>query len=293
MRTQAFRSSMRLLLAIGAFALGGCGTVNEPLDDGADAATGDAATSAGPSLALAEVPARIAVGEAVELAFTISDAAGASVAWSMVAGGGSFQPASGTVTLNPAGVARITTQFTAPTVGGDSTHTLMLSGRKVTTAMVTTRVRSLVPYGEHVAFADNGGQTISPNYLFGQSVQIPQDCFLMKLGVISTGGGYNARLALYRDAAGAPTELVAGMTTAEGVGNGAVTFAIPPTAIAAGTYWILINPSSAAPVNQSTSVNSPHAAVPLATTAPLPASLTAVQSLPARKNNLYVLIASY
>lgn len=272
----------------------GCGSVDQRPGDAADDGAADAgfdAAADGPQVVLQEVPLRIAVGDTVSLRFTVMDSPGTEVAWSILAEAERVSPASGLVATSDEGLAQLELSYFAPDVPGDRTLELRLAGSATVTADVVLRIRVLTAYGDHQPYPDNGGQFITADYLFGQQVTIEQDGYLMRLGLVSASAGYRARLALYADVGGVPLDLVAGMEATAPVLVGATAFSIAPISIEAGTYWIMVNPTLSAPIHQSPTDSSPHAAVGLGTSAPLPSTLADIETLSSRRNNLYVLVA--
>jgi hypothetical protein len=127
-----------------------------------------------------------------------------------------------------------TTSMPATTSMPPSTSTTTTSSS--TTSSTTTTLAAGTNYGNDVEFA--AASAHSPGYLLGVPVAIPAPSVLTHLCLIAKAGGANVVLALYAsDASGWPSQLVAS-TAATPVTPGMMQIPVPPTAIAAGTYWI-------------------------------------------------------
>jgi hypothetical protein len=79
----------------------------------------------------------------------------------------------------------------------------------------------------------------APNTVFAQSVAIPASITVTSLGVVGNGSaGADGILALYSDAGGAPSSLLAATGSAAiSLGPNQIPV-ISPVTISAGTYWI-------------------------------------------------------
>jgi hypothetical protein len=97
---------------------------------------------------------------------------------------------------------------------------------------------------------------LNPFNLFAQSVTIPIAITVTSLGVFGNqlAGGMHTAMALYGDASGAPSNIIAATTSlpiVDGANEIPVTF---PVAVAAGTYWIAGEYSAAASICYDDSV---------------------------------------
>src|SRR5262245_56113713 len=91
-------------------------------------------------------------------------------------------------------------------------------------------------YGETVEFPMGSGH--APNYLLGNPVVVSMGGNVTALALISKDSGQMVRLALYTDGGGGPANLVVA-TASTPVSTGTMEIPVAPTAIAAGTYWIM------------------------------------------------------
>ena len=99
-----------------------------------------------------------------------------------------------------------------------------------------TLVAGVVSYGHSVEFA--AASTNWAGYLLGTPLTIPVPSVLTHLCVIAKAAGPNVILTLYSDNAGEPDRLVAA-TPATPMTVGAMEIPVTPTALAAGTYWLM------------------------------------------------------
>jgi hypothetical protein len=72
----------------------------------------------------------------------------------------------------------------------------------------------------------------------GQLVTIPATTMVTGLGMIGNPGGGNAIMALYADAGGMPTLLLAQSEQAT-IGNGVNVLPMSPLSLSAGSYWLM------------------------------------------------------
>ncbi len=85
-------------------------------------------------------------------------------------------------------------------------------------------------------FAGVGGY---PNRLWGFSVEVEQDAWLGSLNFHGVGNGGDIQLALYSDAAGSPSDLLALSEPLDSYSAGPYTLEVDPIALPAGTYWLM------------------------------------------------------
>lgn len=236
------------------------------------------------------IPARIAVSDTVSLTMVIAGPPNSSIGWSVDTGGGSFQPANGSVSTTSGGVGTITLQYTAPVTAGDLAHTLHLAFDSAVNAPFETKVRTLEGAGQLIPFSDNAGVSVPPNFLYGQQVFIPRRVVLMQLGFHSQLAGGTGRLALYTNVAGLPGTLVASSSLVATV-VGPNDHRVPPTIVESGTYWILGNFSEATSVKRDAANSTNLAYQALVTSVGLPAQITGAMSTSNRVLNLYLRFA--
>jgi hypothetical protein len=262
-------------------------------DDAAqlDAAIVGDATPGSPVVEVALIPARVAVNDTVAMILTLHGNPSSTIAWAITTGGGSFAPSSGHTSTTADGFGTITVNYTAPQIAGDLVHMLDMTDVATSHTPFQTKVRDLIPFGQNTPFSDNQGQTIAPNYLYGQMVVLPSDYYVMRVDLISQAGGYKARMAVYTDSAGVPANLVVGSSSLQGTSAGTNEFKVTPALAVAGTYWVMVNSDSAAPINESPTTNNSQAFVPLQTTAELPTEITGATVAAGRIRNFYILVA--
>ena len=90
--------------------------------------------------------------------------------------------------------------------------------------------------GNDVEFADSSNH--SPDYLLGPAIVVPSDMTLTALALIGKAATANVRMALYSDSGGAPDALIV-ETASTPVPVGVLEIPVTPTALPAGTYWIM------------------------------------------------------
>jgi hypothetical protein len=169
-------------------------------------------------------------------------------AWGNAVGGRSvsFTPATGHGTANPssattnsAGLA----QTTWTLAGGAGTKTLNVSGSGLQPnplVVNATATGAAGPTGPAYGYPNDLGGTSShsPNYLLGSLISVPTAGTLTHLSVLGKSSGALVKLALYTDVAGSPGTLVAATGTMT-LAVGANEFAVTPTPLPAGNYWIM------------------------------------------------------
>lgn len=85
---------------------------------------------------------------------------------------------------------------------------------------------------------NNTADPITKNYLMGIKFTVANDGILTSLNLLGRNSGSTAKMALYKDNAGVPGDLVDSTSTST-VTNGVVSFAVTPAPIPAGNYWIM------------------------------------------------------
>lgn len=232
------------------------------------------------------IPLRVGVGESVAVSFSLSGSPNALISWSLTSGGGAFAPASGVVATNGSGLATLATNYTAPSTAGDRAHVLSLDA---TSAPFATQVRALRTIGPATPYPDTQGLAIGANTLAGQAVVLADPVVVMRLGLIAQTGGFQGRMALYRNGASTPTTLVAATNLASITGVPQELPVLTPVAVPAGTYWVMANFDAAAPILRA-STSTSLAFVALTTASGLPDPITASHTTN-RGLNYYVVVA--
>ena len=80
--------------------------------------------------------------------------------------------------------------------------------------------------------------SIGANYILGVSYNCPSSMIITSLNLFGLGTNSQVQMAIYSDNMGVPGNLLAESEIGI-VGNGIVSLSIPPTALAAGDYWIM------------------------------------------------------
>ena len=137
------------------------------------------------------------------------------------------------------GAARSTCgRSTAVTTTSTTSRTTSTSTTTSSTTSTTTTSTLAAggTYGNSVEFPAASVNTA--DYLLGTPLTIPVPSMLTHLCVIAKAGGPDVILALYSDNAGWPDQLVAA-TPATLMTVGPMEIPVTPTALAAGTYWLM------------------------------------------------------
>jgi len=138
-----------------------------------------------------------------------------------------------------------------------TTTTSSSSTTTTSTSSSTTTTLADLTFGNATEFT--GASSHSPGFLLGSPVQIPVAVTVTHLAVIAKAGGSSVLLGLYRQSGGVPTTLVVG-TPPTPLAPGRLEIPVTPTAIAAGTYWLMAMYDTDASVGIDTSVaNAPDA----------------------------------
>jgi len=85
----------------------------------------------------------------------------------------------------------------------------------------------------------NSGDPLYKNYIMGIKFTLANADTLRSLNLIGRNTGAGVKMALYKDVAGLPGDLVVKSTNSGTVTSGAVSLAVTPTVLAAGNYWIM------------------------------------------------------
>jgi len=160
------------------------------------------------------------------------DAATCTAAGGAPGGQGS---ACGMCTSQPPPGAPSTTSTTSTSTTTVTTTTTTTSTATTSTTTTTTLAQGF-NFGNDVEFADASAH--SPDYLLGGSFTLPVQGMLTHLCVIAKSGGPNVILALYSDIGGEPGDLMA-FTAATPMTVGVMEIPTTPTALPAGTYWMM------------------------------------------------------
>lgn len=141
-------------------------------------------------------------------------------------------------------------------------------------------------YGNHVVFSDSSSH--SPNYLLGSRITLPNAATLTHLAVITKGAGPSMKLALYGDASGNPSTLLASTPSTPMV-LGTMEIAVANVFLPAGDYWFM------AVFDQSASIgydmSDPNAVVKymsLTFSQPLPTVFPAPTTYNGQRFNYYI-----
>lgn len=96
------------------------------------------------------------------------------------------------------------------------------------------------PQPEDLGYPDDLGLEVqlSPNFLLGNSLEIPANTVITHLGVLGKAAGPHVQLGLYTDNGGSPDQLVTATGT-EVLAAKQNWFPATPVEITAGTYWLM------------------------------------------------------
>jgi hypothetical protein len=134
----------------------------------------------------------------------------------------------------------------------------------------------------------SGASSHSSGFLLGSAVQIPSAVTVTHLAVIAKAAGANVLLGLYRNAGGVPTTLVVG-TAPTALAPGRIEIPVTPTALTAGTYWLMAMYDTDASVGIDTSVANAAAMYSFRDWSQgLPATVSAPSSLFGERYNYYL-----
>ena len=162
-----------------------------------------------------------------------------------------------------------TTTSTTSTSSSTMDPTTSSTSSSTSTSSTTTTMPSGTDYGYDVEFS--GVADMTPDYLLGIPVVVPQASVLTNLALIAKASGGNVVLGLYAsDGAGLPAQLVAS-TAATPITAGVMEMPVSPTVIPAGTYWIAgVYDTTAVIGEDGSDPKAPAVYVPLAFGQPLP-----------------------
>jgi hypothetical protein len=165
--------------------------------------------------------------------------------------------------------ATTSTSTTTSTSSSTTDPTTSSTSTSTSTSSTTTTTPTGTDYGYDVEFS--GAADMTPGYLLGIPVVVPQASVVTDLALIAKVSGGNVVLGLYTSSgAGLPAQLVAS-TAATPVTAGVMEMPVSPTAIPAGTYWIAgVYDSDASIGVDGSDPKAPAAYVPLAFGQPLP-----------------------
>jgi hypothetical protein len=151
-------------------------------------------------------------------------------------GGVATTPTTSTTSSTSTSTTTSSTTSSTSTSTSSSTSTSTSSSTSTTSTSSTTTTLAGTTYGNATEFP--AASAHSPGYLLGGRLTVPQPSVLTHLGVIAKAGGPQVRMGLYTNGSGGPAQLVATAPPAA-LTVGAVEIPVPPTALAAGTYWVM------------------------------------------------------
>lgn len=191
------------------------------------------------------------------------DAASCAAAGGAAAGEGSVCACMGK------GATTSTSTTTTSTSSSTTDPTTSSTSSSTSTSSTTTTMPTGTDYGYDVEFS--GVADMTPDYLLGIAVVVPQASVVTNLALIAKGSGGNVVLGLYAsNGAGLPEQLVTS-TAATPVTAGVMEMPVSPTLIPPGTYFIAgVYDSDASIGVDGSNPDAPVDYVPLAFGQPLP-----------------------
>lgn len=151
---------------------------------------------------------------------------------------GTYAPALVAVTTDGSGNGSASSTFTAGSMGGTETTSMVAGLGGTESPAVTTMfaIAKVMVDGYETPFSGDGG--FGQNYLLGQQISVPTAGNLVKIGFVSQQAGPNIKIGIYTSAGTAPGTLVA-QAGPVAIVQGTNEISITPVALAAGTYWYM------------------------------------------------------
>ena len=147
--------------------------------------------------------------------------------------------------------------LTAPGDGNTSDESAMISfdgGGAFASLTATVDDQTMITNIGWPTYFDNT-TSVSGGVAIAYKITVPTSTTLARFGVIVGSAGGDAKMALYRDSANAPNQLVTASNAATALTIAGTNYVdVPDLAIGAGTYWIAIRVSPSAAVGESESV---------------------------------------
>jgi hypothetical protein len=193
-----------------------------------------------------------------------------------------------TSTSVPTTSSTSTSSSTSSSSSTSTSSTTSTSSSTTTSTSSTTSTTTLpgMTFGNATEFS--GASSHSSGFLLGSAVQIPSAVTVTHLAVIAKAAGANVLLGLYRNAGGVPTTLVVG-TAPTALAPGRIEIPVTPTALTAGTYWLMAMYDTDASVGIDTSVANAAAMYSFRDWSQgLPATVSAPSSLFGERYNYYL-----